>query len=235
MTDKPNWYKDLKTTPFQEKGFEEQFRYQVLQKISRRSPVRKSRYLFYPALSLTTLILCIIAAFQLSPLDSHTPPVLIDEEFRYVAANLNEEMWHVNVIITGKVLDATNSQSLNQNKDSKKNYSVDIAPAIIQVTEVLYGDVTTPTITLLQHKSASDENVSIVATGQELILILVKTTADDYWAYDQNNGIWTINENRVEANNPTTPIDKLNGIDVNIFKKKIAKAAKNKKKPAGIQ
>lgn len=233
MTSKPNWYKDLKTLPFQETGFNEHFRYSVLQRIHSKKTNRINKYILYPVMSITAIAVCVIMFFQISPTEFNFKEP--NEGFRYVAATLNEEMWHVDAIVLGEVLDAENSEILDQSILPKKNYLVDITPAVIQVNDVLYGDVQTSTITLLQHGNAVDQNASLVTSGEELFLILVRTTSGEYWAYDPNNGIWTITDGKVFATNPIAPMDKLNGADVNKFKEQITKAAQNKKKPVGMK
>ena len=143
-------------------------------------------------------------------------------------------MWHVDAIVSGEVLETEKTDILDQGGLSNRSYSVDTTPAIIQVNEVGYGDVKTSTITLLQHGNAEDQT-SLVSRGENLFLILVRTTNGEYWAYDNNNGVWTISDGKVFANDPIAPMDKMNGIDVNIFREQVTKAAQNKKKPAGIQ
>ncbi|MHA7582391.1 hypothetical protein ACX12E_18690 [Paenibacillus vandeheii] len=237
MKSKPAWYRELEIIPFHDQGFKEHFRHQVLTKTEQEKIIRENKIFLYPAISFSALALCMLVFFQMNSTGTATlqTPTGIDSGFRYISANLEEEMWHVDAIISGKVLDSEDSESLDVNMKTKKNYAADVTPALIQVSQVLYGEVTASTITLLQHGNASNKDLPMVHSGEELILILVKTTSGEFWAYDQNNGIWTINDDKVEAPNAIAPMDKLNGLDVNTFEEQIITAAKHKKKPAGMK
>lgn len=237
MKSKPDWYKELEIFPFHEQGLEERLRHNVLTKLGDTRKGKKNRFFLYPIMSISALALCMLVVFQMNSLVTTTvqTPKVTDSGFRYISANLKEEMWHVDAIVSGKVLAPEESKTLDVNMETSKKYSVDVTPALIQVKKVLYGDVTTSEITLLQHRNASGGQIPLVNSGEEVILILVKTTMGEYWAYDQNNGVWTIKSGKVEAPNAIAPMDKLDGVDVDTFEKQIVKAAENKKKPAGMQ
>lgn len=256
MDNKPKWYGSLEQLPPYEPGFTEPLRQQVLhsmQQEDNRRRAQKKRW-HYPIAAATAavLILCAIALLLPGQKDIAFPPSPSNPSYadgvgsRYIAATLNEEMWHVDAIIAGRVIEAMDSTTMENGILTKVSAAADITPALVEVQEVLYGEVDTAnaeteeiketmtTITLLQHGKPSTPGASLVEPGEQLILILVRTTAGEYWAYDHHNGIWHIRDGIVEAPNAIFPMDGFNGMDAEAFKRKLAAAAKHKKKPAGI-
>ncbi len=226
MTSKPAWYQWLKTHLCHVKGFKENFRLQFLWRVrnNRLSKIKKQISLAFMSISvLSVFSMLILTNFNPSPQTSN--PAGVDIGMRHVSATLNEEMWFVDAIVLGNVLDVGEPKS--------RHFST-IIPVTIQVDEVLYGDVSTSTITLLQHGNAGEQPPYLVMVGEQLILLLSATTTHEYWPYDHNNGIWTITEGRVYAHDPIAPLDQLNGTDLRAFKELISKAALKSKKPEGI-
>lgn len=256
MDKKPKWYQSLEQLPPYEPGFKEPHRQQVLRSMQQERNARKSqkkRWRYPPAAATAAvLILCAIALLLPGQKDIAFPPSPSNPSYtdgvgsRYIAATLNEEMWHVDAIIAGRVIEALDSTTMENGIRTKVSSAADITPALVEVQEVLYGEVDTAnaenvetkeamtTITLLQHGKPSTPGTSLVNAGEQLILILVRTTAGEYWAYDHHNGIWHIRDGIVEAPNAIFPMDGFNGMDAETFKRKLAAAAKHKKKPVGI-
>jgi hypothetical protein len=163
--------------------------------------------------------------------DSHTG--IHSDGFEVQTSNLQEELWHVDAIVQGTVLEqeATYQQKAAGLK-GKKEFSFDVTPAKIKVSDVLYGDISSDTITYLQHGAFNDSKAAAkhLKQGEDVILLLVKTSWGDYWAYEPDNGVWKVKDGKVISNAALEQFVQLQNTDVDSFKQIIADAAKNKKK-----
>ncbi|EPD81359.1 hypothetical protein [Paenibacillus sp. HGH0039] len=146
---------------------------------------------------------------------------------------LNEQVWGTQVAIKGTVLKQEVS-SVREADVPGQGFSFPVTPATIQVTEVLYGDVDTKQLTLLQHGSDDDKKSAkhFVKVGQEYILLLTKTDDGKYWSYNYDDGVWNVENGKVTKN--TEQISKslmtMSDKSEKVFKDEIVKAIKNQKK-----
>lgn len=144
--------------------------------------------------------------------------------------NLEEEMYFVDVIVRGTVLETGESFSRLFSK---------VTPSRIRVDDVIHGDPDEDVITLYQHGTPdTDQDHVLVSPGEDVILLLMDTTDDFYWPYDSGAGVWKVKKGRVTSGpsrlyGKVEPhlFDKLQNMKVETFIKKIRKAANNKKRP----
>ncbi len=147
---------------------------------------------------------------------------------------LEEEFWNVDLIIQGTVLSEGETYLKDTGVVIKRDNSMPVTPATIQVDKVLYGDTDEKEITYLQHGSSDDEIEShnMVKKSEEVVLILSRTNTGAYWSYNFDDGIWRIKDGKVISNSDSKFLNSKNknGQGVDDFITKITKAAKNKKK-----
>ncbi|MDQ0114335.1 hypothetical protein [Paenibacillus harenae] len=145
--------------------------------------------------------------------------------------SIEEEFWNVDLVIKGTV-----SEQQESNRDSgitgKANFSYDVTSSTIQVNEILYGDLATNQIVLLQHGNKENEGLSSkhLKKDEEVILFLVKTTDGYYWSYNFDDGIWKIKNGKVNATPLSERLEKYVGTDEKTFINDMKKAVKNKKR-----
>lgn len=148
--------------------------------------------------------------------------------------SIEEEVYGVQLIIKGKVEKLENSFKRNSGVFSKMGELVyDVTPATINVEKVIYGDSpSSSTITLLQHGLLDDKNSNshFVYPGDEVILLLVKTTDGYYWSYNFDEGIWKIKNGIVDSLTEKKVYSSFKKLDQNLFIDRIQHATMNKKK-----
>jgi len=152
---------------------------------------------------------------------------------RVMTRNLKEEMYFVDLIVRGTVLEV---------REPFTRIIGDVTPSVIEVEEVIHGDLDQKAITLYQHGTPkTDKDGVLVSPGEEVILLLMETTEDFYWPYDPGAGVWKVKDGRVQSGpyrmyGTVEPhlFDSLQNMKVDKFVKKIRKAAENKKKPEGL-
>lgn len=146
--------------------------------------------------------------------------------------SLEEELWGVDLIIRGIVREEQETRKQDAGiKNSKGNFSFDVTPATVQVKEVIFGDAPIDgEITLLQHGSKSSPETTFVSNGEEVILLLTKTSWGEYWSYNFENGIWKVKDGKVTSKSFTKHLKSLTGVDVDLFKQKVRVAAEKKVK-----
>jgi hypothetical protein len=154
-----------------------------------------------------------------------------------ITNSLQEDFWNVDLIIKGTVTSEGDTFKKDAGVQGKQNNDFDVTPATIQVNKILYGDVPSASITYLQHGSSSnkEESKRFVKVGQEVVLVLVKTSEGKYWSYNFDDGIWNINNGKVSSNTESQHLLKFKGADLDTFTTEIAKAAKNKTKNASFK
>ncbi|MBW5446143.1 hypothetical protein GE107_08725 [Cohnella sp. CFH 77786] len=102
--------------------------------------------------------------------------------------SIEEEVYGVQLVIKGKVEQLGDSFKRKSGLITRFGEELyDVTPATIDVQKVVYG--TSPDsskITLLQHGRKEDNasSVHFVTPGEEVILLLVKTTDGYYWSYN---------------------------------------------------
>ncbi|MHA7582390.1 hypothetical protein ACX12E_18685 [Paenibacillus vandeheii] len=148
------------------------------------------------------------------------------EGFKVQNENLQQELYQVDLIVRGVVEEQQPTYKQDAGLKGKMNFSFEVTPAKIRVDEVLYGQ--TPageTINLLQHGNASDV---VVQEGEEVILLLSKTSWGDYWSYDYSNGIWKVEDGKVASEAYSPILEPLNHLDAETFEKSVSRAALQK-------
>jgi len=158
-------------------------------------------------------------------------------------SSLEEEMYFVDLIVRGTVVEQQDPVVRNAGLPEKVNFSYDVTPSIIKVNEVIYGELEEKTITFLQHGTEkTNEETRYLKTEEEVILLLMKAVDNYYWSYNYEEGIWRVNDGLIESKNNNisgflatdTAISKFRNSgnqDVESFVKEIKKAALNKKRP----
>lgn len=151
---------------------------------------------------------------------------------RPITSNLEEEFWNVDLIIKGTVSGQDDTFQKDAGVPGKQNFSFDVTPAKVNVEKVLYGNVDSNTITYLQHGSSTDEavNQKFVKKGEEVILILVKTSDGKYWSYNFDDGLWKIKDGKVKSNADSERLAKFKDYNAEKFMSEISEVAKNKRK-----
>jgi hypothetical protein len=151
---------------------------------------------------------------------------------RPITSNLEEEFWNVDLIVKGTVSGQDDTFKKDAGVPGKQNFSFDVTPAKVNVEKVLYGNVDSNTITYLQHGSSKDQAISqeFVKKGEEVILILVKTSDGKYWSYNFDDGLWKIKDGKVNSNADSERLAKFKGYNADKFMSEISEVAKNKRK-----
>jgi hypothetical protein len=149
-----------------------------------------------------------------------------------MTSNLEEDFWNVDLVVKGTVISQEETFKKDAGVASKQSFFFDVTPAKINVEKVLYGIVDTKTITYLQHGSSTDQALieKFVKKGEEVILILSKTTDGNYWSYNFDDGQWKIKDGKVKSNAESEHISKFKDYNVDQFMSEISDAAKNKRK-----
>lgn len=158
----------------------------------------------------------------------------IDNGFKMVLDSLEEEMWFVDAVIYGTVLEQGLTYQQNTNINSKIDFNFPVTPSTILVKEVVYGKVNGDKITLLQHGSNLEHSSAneFVREGEDYMLFLMKTTWGDYWPYDvPQKAIWKVADGFVSDTATDVNFTHLNNTQIEEFMKVIKKAGQNKKKP----
>lgn len=163
-------------------------------------------------------------------LDGHSPSPITESQY----TALEEEFWNVDLIILGTVINEGETYLKDTGVAVKRNNSMLVTPAIIQVNKVLYGETVESAITYLQHGSSDDDLASntMVKTSEDVLLILNRTNDGTYWSYNFDDGIWRIKDGKVKSNSDSTLLNTNgeNEQDLEKFIAKITEAAQNKKK-----
>lgn len=195
--------------------------------------ITKKTYITVISLVLSIVVGAVFGLIYVNANSSDPHVGIHSDGFEVQTSNLQEELWHVDAIVQGTVLEqkATYQQKAAGLKE-KKEYSFDVTPAQIKVSDVLYGDISSDTITYLQHGASNDSKAAakFLKQGEDVILLLVKTSWGDYWAYEPDNGVWKVEDGKVISNATQEQFVQLQNTDVDSFKQIIADAAKNKKK-----
>ncbi|GAA0353207.1 hypothetical protein [Bacillus horti] len=159
-----------------------------------------------------------------------------DGGFTIPLESLEEEMWFVDAVIYGTVLEQEESYEQNTNITPKIDFNFPVTPSTVMVNEVMYGDIGKDKITFLQHGSILEQigASKLVNEGEEYILLLMKTTWGDYWPYHDEKGIWKVEEGRVSYVGTDEHLAHLQNLTVEEFSKVVRDAGQNKKKPASV-
>jgi hypothetical protein len=176
-----------------------------------------------PILSLT---ICIIIGSTLG--------LYFKSKVTSIVTTVEEELWNVDLIVKGTVVsqDETYKKDAGIEGKSKRDFSFDVTPATVHVDKVLYGNIDTNSITYLQHGASSDEAVSqkFLKKGEEVVLILVKTSDGTYWSYNFDDGVWKIKDGKVNSTTESQGLSKFKNYKVDKFMSEISEIAKNKRK-----
>jgi hypothetical protein len=200
--------------------------------------IAKKTYIIIISLIMSIAVGTAVGLFYVNANNSSSHAGIQSDGFEVQTSNLEEELWHVDAIVQGNVLqqEATYQQKAAGLK-GKKEYSFDVTPASIKVSDVLYGDVSSDKITFLQHGVTNESKASAthLKQGEDVILLLVKTSWGDYWAYEPHNGVWRVKDGKVNSNATQEQFVQLKNTGVDSFKQIIADAAKNKKKSSQLK
>lgn len=159
---------------------------------------------------------------------------------RVETKSLQEEMYFVEFIVKGSVIEQNEPLSRNAGLPVQVNFNYNVTPSLIKVDELVYGDLDEDTITFLQHGTAkTHKDTKYLQPDEEVVLLLTKTVDNYYWSYSFEDGIWRVKDGTVvsELNNvsgflnPNSMISKLQNHDVDTFVQTIKNAALNKKQP----
>lgn len=179
-------------------------------------------------ITVTSLMLSVALGVGASLLTNADAKEHVDhpEGFRVQNKNLQQELYQVDLIVRGIVEEQQPTYKQDAGLEGKMNFSFEVTPAKIKVNEVLYGQAPSgDTINLLQHGSASD---AVVQKGEEVILLLSKTSWGDYWSYDYSNGIWKVEDGKVVSKAYSPILEALNHLDTETFEKNVSQAALQK-------
>lgn len=147
---------------------------------------------------------------------------------------LEEEFWNVDLIIQGTVLREGDTYFKDTGVVAKRDNSMPVTPATIQINKILYGETDETEITYLQHGLSDDKIASgkMVKKSEDVLLILSRTNDGTYWSYNFDDGIWRIKDGKVKSDSHSKLLNVNNEKeqDLEQFIDKITKAATNKKK-----
>lgn len=89
--------------------------------------------------------------------------------FKIRIDSLEEEMWFVDTVIYGKVLEQGSTYQQNSNINKKIDFDFPVTPSTVLVNEVVISKVEEDKITLLQHGSLLEQNSAskLVSEGDE--------------------------------------------------------------------
>ncbi|MFB5759386.1 hypothetical protein [Paenibacillus medicaginis] len=161
---------------------------------------------------------CIIAGFLIGPLLTGNHP---ERELGSVEVpnNLEEALYGADVVIKGVVSKVEEPEK----RSSGVGFDYDVTPAIISVSEVVYGEVPEEKeITFLQHGIEKDNpETDFVHEGEQVYLILVKTSDGKYWSYNFDDGVWKVRNGKVVSETTNKVLEQLDGTSQNTFKAEI--------------
>ncbi|ACX63374.1 hypothetical protein [Paenibacillus sp. Y412MC10] len=160
---------------------------------------------------------------------------------RVMTKSLEEEMYFVDLIVKGTIIEQKEPFSRNAGLPEKTNFNYDVTPSIVKVKEVIYGELDEDIITFLQHGTQKEnKETRYLLPDEEVILLLVKTDDNYYWSYQFEDGIWRVENGTVVSQqnnvnsflNADSTIKQQQNYDVETFIDNIRQAALNKKRPA---
>ncbi|WP_020618960.1 hypothetical protein [Paenibacillus daejeonensis] len=184
------------------------------------------------SVAILALGLLVIVGFSLGSSSPGDTPV--------ATRSLEEEMYFVDLIVRGTVVDQEGPFNRNAGLPEKVNFTYDVTPSIVAIEEVIYGELDEAAITFLQHGTAkTSPETSYLETHEEVVLLLNKTEDNYYWSYMYEDGIWRVQNGIVQSkpNNPNgflntdSIMSTLQNQDVDVFVKNIRRAAENRKRP----
>lgn len=148
--------------------------------------------------------------------------------FKVQNENLQQELYRVDLIVRGTVDKQQPTYKQDAGLNGKMNFSFDVTPATIRVDEVLYGQPPAgKSINFLQHGTAADV---VVQEGEEVILLLTKTSWGDYWSYDYANGVWKIKDGKMFSEAYSPILSTLKNVDAHTFARSVSTAALQKQR-----
>ncbi|WP_019913958.1 hypothetical protein [Paenibacillus sp. HW567] len=146
--------------------------------------------------------------------------------------NLQEALYGVDVIIQGTVKRIDPVEKRDNGLQGKFNDKYDVTPAIITVSDTVYGNnPESDEIIFLQHGIENEVNADeFVHEGDTLLLMLTKTTDGKYWSYNFDDGIWKLKNGSLQSNTENPILEKFNNSDLKKFKAKIMPATESQMK-----
>lgn len=84
--------------------------------------------------------------------------------------DLEEYMYFVDAVVVGKVIEQKETYIQDSGLPTKVPFEFPVTPAIIQVSEVIDGEIVEKEIKLLQHGNEKDS--SLVSIGEEYVFLL---------------------------------------------------------------
>lgn len=165
-----------------------------------------------------------------------SPPNSPDWADKIPVKSLEEYLWNVDVILVGMVEKQEETFLQDSGIPTKRTFTFPVTPALIRVENVVYGDVKSNVITLLQHGTTENKKdlEKFVIPGKRYVLLLNETTTPGrYWALNGPESIWEIENDIVKPKAPSylDDLDKRNGSTLKVFLDDLKKSANNKKKP----
>jgi len=97
--------------------------------------------------------------------------------------------------------------------NSKVDLSYEVKPVIVDINMVLYGNLQEKQITYLQRPGSKDE----LKIGDQVVLMLVKTTDGYYWSYNFSDGVWYIKNGIVNSNSNSSAFSTFKGMSTDKF------------------
>ncbi|MEW9699334.1 hypothetical protein [Paenibacillus sp. SI8] len=155
-----------------------------------------------------------------------------NESVSPITSSLEEEFWNVDLVIKGTVISQEDSYKKDSGVATKQSFPLDVTPATVKVDKVLYGSIDSSLLTYLQHGISTDKEASkkFVKQGEEVVLILTKTTDGKYWSYNFDDGQWKIKDGKVNSDATSNRLLKYKNYTSDKFINEISEIAKNKKK-----
>lgn len=154
-----------------------------------------------------------------------------------VPYTLEGDLFLLDTIIRGKVIETHYPIEENVALPERPVNAIQHTPAIVQVDEVLFGEVESETIKFMQPGSPSRNQgrYIYVNEGDEVILLLRESERLGYIQYNPNSGTWKIKDGVVTIDHVDytlkSPIHELQGMKTDDFVKRVVDAAKNMKIP----
>jgi hypothetical protein len=189
---------------------------------------------------------CIIASsilgFVIGPdLFGHSSTNINGNEYAATGSDtdsLAEALYGVQVIVKGTVNKVLPVEMRDAGIVGKGSFQYEVTPATISVTQVVYGEVPeSKEITYLQHgvEDKKTSSVEFVHEGDQVLLMLTKTPDGKYWSYNFDDGIWKLNNGKMQSKTHDVQLKKLVNTNYETFSSSVRKEAKQQMKPKDIE
>jgi hypothetical protein len=171
-------------------------------------------------ISTLSITLSVYLGFRLSDLLLDSKHVA-NEAVSSVSQTLEEELSFPDLIIRGTVVEELTPVKRDAGiHNVKADLSYDVAPVKIKIYDTLLGEKPLEDITYLQR--GTDHSGDNLKKGNDVVLMLTKTTDGFYWSYNFEDGIWQIDKDgTIDTKSNLKVFKDLKKLKIDDFSKKV--------------